>query len=261
MDMIELSNLLTPAVLFLIFLALLLRCRNSRSDSTGKVEMDRIKKKMDGLLREITAELEKSLRKYINGKFVALKQEMREYINQNIQSPPPLPTGGEEVTEPTAYFIDDEIASPPDFPGGDAVKTCLRIYNSTLTDPDQERHFRREYTPERIDVPNAMERRQDRYLEPKFKSDDRGDFIVVAIKENDSNTYAVFPYFGLTIKRSNYDAGAVGTVFKCPGFNQLYKYKIIVVKKPAIFTPEGYGNWSLVTPGELEIYTGDEEKQ
>lgn len=266
MDLTGLSDLLTPAVLFLIFLAILVCCRSRREKTTVKGKMigekhqERVAPSPD-LDDEQLKDLQENLERYIDIKLSQFKKEILGIIERTMQKPPHPPeiepdqTTGTKDMEPMPDHSIDEVEVEPDPGLSRVVSSCVAIYNEAIDNPEDERRFRKEYRPERIDIPNAMERLRDPDLEPLFVSADNGDLFVVELKDEDSTSYAVFPRFGLTISSANYYAGAMGVVFNCPGFKLQYNYKIKGVVRPAFFQRGRGSRWELSKPGELLIFS------
>lgn len=270
MDLAGLADLLTPAVLFLIFLAILVCCRSRRDEHTVKGKMiggknqDRDKKPSD-LSDKQLRDLQENLERYIDIKFSRFEKEIRGLIERMTPKPPtgkfePGRTSGEGAARAAPGLAVDEVEVEPDPMQSYTVRACVEIYNTAINNPAEEGHFMKKYNPMLIDVPNAMQRLRNSDLEPIFVSADKGDFFLIELSDEGSTSFAVFPRLGLTISRSNYESGAISQVFKCPGFNPQFIFKITAVVKPAYFLRGRSNRWDIMTQGKLSILSDEYEE-
>jgi hypothetical protein len=134
------------------------------------------------------------------------------------------------------------------------VSEATSTYNRAQQDDFAREQFRENFTPLRLGTANAVQRRQDPNLAPEFRQANDGDFF--AIKGESLGCYEVFPRFGLVIKDSSFNAGAIKEVFNCPNYNPHYSYANFKVQHPAVFRQDG-ATWQLITPGALELGQGE----
>jgi hypothetical protein len=114
--------------------------------------------------------------------------------------------------------------------------------------------FRGKYQPLRIGTVNATERRRDPNMRAEFREASDGNFF--AIKLEDQSDYLVIPGFDIAVKHTSYEAGAIGEIFNCPGYNSDLSYLCVKVRRPAVFKVSGQ-NWMLDKPGELDLGPGE----
>lgn len=132
-----------------------------------------------------------------------------------------------------------------------AYLELCRLYNAGLNDQIARSEFKSKYAPITISVVNAVERRRDETLPPEFQTASEGNFL--AVRLDSAGQYAVFPRFNLILAAVSYGSGAIGEVFKCPGFDQHSKYQNIKVEAPAIFVARGGDSWQKETDGILTL--------
>jgi hypothetical protein len=137
------------------------------------------------------------------------------------------------------------------------VQNFCRLYNSGVDDSSRRQEFRELYAPIRIRTANAMERRRDLKVEPKFQTASDGDFYVVRLQELGNSQYLVVPRFDLTFEESSYGPGAMGVVFQCPNYDAQSRYSHVKLERPAIFKPDGEQTWKLHLKGLLNLGEGD----
>ena len=108
----------------------------------------------------------------------------------------------------------------------------------------------------RIDVVNALERRNNPNEPPRFEAYEAGNFLACYI--DSEGLYAVVPVYGLTLEYSIYGPGAFGEVFDCPNFNFQHYYQDLKVIRPAIFESDStQQQWTLKEKGELNLGSGE----
>lgn len=133
-----------------------------------------------------------------------------------------------------------------------ALQVFCNIYNNR-----QEGQLRMNYqTSYRIQVSNALERRENPNNTPIFETNERGKFWAFYIE--DEKLYAVVPAYSLTLERSVYGPGGFSEVFECPDFDFHSRYKNLRVIKPGIFEPDSNRqHWTLIEKGQLDLgYSG-----
>jgi hypothetical protein len=123
-----------------------------------------------------------------------------------------------------------------------------------VDDRNRRGEFQERFHPLRIGTVNASDRRRDPNLPPEYREASDGNFL--AIEESRRLGYLIVPRFDLTIKEANYEAGAIGTVFYCRGWDPLLSYSRVMLRRPAIFEKNGNA-WSLKSAGVLELGQGE----
>ncbi|MBI1923907.1 hypothetical protein HYR99_06615 [Candidatus Poribacteria bacterium] len=130
------------------------------------------------------------------------------------------------------------------------------LYNVAVEDSNARDEFIRRYQPIQISVANAMERRRDSSIEPRFQTADGGGYYAVAVEEN--MPYVIVPRFDLTFQDSLYREGAMGQVFECPNYDVRQHYPRVKVVKPALFEPDSAKqHWTLKEKGQLDLGPGE----
>lgn len=150
----------------------------------------------------------------------------------------PLP----DVPEPPQYLESETSEQIPQI-----LKEFCELYNAGDRRQLQERY----QLCCQISVANALERRQNADVPPRFERSSNGKFLAYYIQTED--LYVVVPAHHVVLERSSYGPGAFGEVFKCPGFNDLYRYKTQVIQ-PAYFTPDyTKERWEFKKKGKLTL--------
>ncbi len=152
----------------------------------------------------------------------------------------------EESAQEPALLLD-----PPS--GSDALEVIRASYNPGVLDKSAREVFRARFSPVLIGVANSGERVKKPGTLPVFEINDGGDYFAVPI---DSARYAVVPRFGLTFQDGNYGTGAMGEVFRCPGYRPSLRYPAVSVVKPAVFELEPGKGWTIKQTGELDLGQG-----
>lgn len=137
---------------------------------------------------------------------------------------------------------------------GSAVDTLLQLYNSAVEDRGLRSNFRGKFQPIRIGTLNAPERRRDPNLPAEFREASDGNFF--AVKLEGQSDYLVVLGFDVTVKHTSFEAGAIGQIFECPGYDPDLSYLSVKVRRPAVFKVSGQ-NWELRHQGELELGPGE----
>ena len=98
------------------------------------------------------------------------------------------------------------------------------------------------------------ERRRDSNLPPEFKEAPHGNFLAVRLEGQ--TDYLVVPAFDVAVKRNSFEAGAIGHIFQCPGYDPNLSYSFVKVRKPAVFK-SSVETWQLQEQGELDLGPGE----
>ncbi len=146
-----------------------------------------------------------------------------------------------------------EIEKPP-------LEQFVELYNRSVKDHSIRSEFNNKYRPIRMGVTNFEARRIDLKVEACFENWESGDYLIVELELNGEPKYASVPRFDLPIQDVNYSIGAIGMVFKCPGYNPKLQYIDVLVVSPAFFKQEKSSNqWKLETQGELKLGQGKQK--
>ena len=235
-------NTITPTIqmLFILFFSVILlllflkytkttkKEKYRMSDNPLEQEIERVRKE----LSQIQTDLDRSLQQYINLQIQKLREELLEVIQSRKDSSPPQQSSSHPVAE---RLYDTQSSSP--------IAHCTVMYNQALESTEAQNRFKKEFSITLVDVPNAMECRRNPALEPIFESADNGIFMVVELRDEGKNYYAVFPSFELTVTKSEYDASAISRLFRCHNFDPEAHNKIAEVAEPAFFNPKDGHTW------------------
>lgn len=130
----------------------------------------------------------------------------------------------------------------------------IDLYNRAVTDNFAREQFREQYQPLRVGTVNAVERTRNPNIDAEFRETTDGIFFALAIPGK--NEYAVVPRLGVTIEAVSFNAGAVGEVFDCPGYEAGLFYSRYRVRQPATFKRDGE-RWELLKRGALDLGPND----
>ena len=198
------------------------------SDNHLEEEVEKVKKQ----LSQATSDHDRSMQQYIDLQIQKLREELLAIINSKLGN-----TSSYQMIQP------QRTESPSgDYPASPLAR-CTMMYNQSLHDSDAQYRFKREFSPIKVDVPNAMERRRNLSIEPIFGTSDNGIFMVVELREEGKTLYAVFPYFELTVNQPDYEVTAISRLFKSHNFNPDISNKVAEVKEPAFFTKKDMQSW------------------
>jgi hypothetical protein len=225
----------------IVFFVFELKRGRFKKDEKGP-EVEKPEKKPEVDVSEIYLEL----KQHIDCQFKEFEKKIQDFLADWLKKSMP-PEDNKRLMPSTEVDNDRETVESKD------LAACIRLYNAAIQNSERQIEFERGFNPVRVDVANAMFRRRNPNLEPEFGSKDSGDFLVVEIEDDGSRRFAVFPRFGLTISEANYRSGAVGEVFRCPGFDSQRHYTIFRVISPAFFSREQWEQWKLIETGELEL--------
>jgi len=132
--------------------------------------------------------------------------------------------------------------------------SLIDFYNQAVENRNIRGEFQERFHPLRIGTINASDRRRDPSLPPEYREASDGNFL--AIEDSRRMSYLIVPRFDLTIKETNYGAGAIGTIFNCSRWDPLLSYSRVTLERPAVFEKSGE-IWLLKTPGVLDLGQGD----
>jgi len=150
-------------------------------------------------------------------------------------SPPPVQVSVDVVVEPSQVPL-------------------IELYNQAVDNRNRRGDFQERFHPLRIGTINASDRRRDPSLPPQYREASDGNFL--AIQEPRRMDYLVVPRFDLTIKEANYEAGAIGNVFECRGWDPSLSFSRVILRRPAIFEKNGDA-WNVKLPGVLDLSEGE----
>jgi len=130
------------------------------------------------------------------------------------------------------------------------MQIFCRRYNDEVDGLNRE--FTDYYRPTRIGVENAMDRRKNPDISPKFITAPDGDYY--AIENERDRQFMVVPRLGMVFQESSYGPGAMGFVFECPDYNPQLRYHQVKVVEPAFFEPDSARQyWKLRDKGKLDL--------
>ena len=132
--------------------------------------------------------------------------------------------------------------------------TLIDLYNQAVENRNVRGEFQERFHPLRVGTINASDRRRDPSLPPEYREASDGNFL--AIEDSRRMSYLVVPRFDLTIKETNYGAGAIGTIFNCSRWDPLLSFSRVTLQRPAVFEKSGE-TWLLKTPGMLDLGQGE----
>ncbi len=98
-------------------------------------------------------------------------------------------------------------------------------------------------------VLNARDTFTDRTVAPRFGLLSNGNYWLL---KDEGGVGFVVPKLGIVFQSSHHDTEAMGTVFKCEGYQPGYIYRRITLRKPARFANQG-DLWELQDPGAIEL--------
>jgi hypothetical protein len=132
--------------------------------------------------------------------------------------------------------------------------TLIDLYNRAVENRNVRGEFQERFHPLRVGTINASDRRRDPSLPPEYREASDGNFL--AIEDSRRMSYLVVPRFDLTIKETNYGAGAIGTIFNCSSWDPLLSFSRVTLQRPAVFEKSGE-TWLLKKPGMLDLGQGE----
>lgn len=206
---------------------------------------------VDSRLTELNREL-----KYLKDRQRQIDESLKLLESKIAHSATPATSERRSEWNYPAQSLDN--ASPtPKMDESSPLQELVSTYNAALGNETERSRFRDIYRVSRIGVQNAMERRRDSSLPPLFQTASEGDYYAIDIRDQGSSKFAIVPRFDLTLQESNYILGAIGTVFRCSGFNANLRYRHFKLDRPAFFSRGFDESWNLVEPGELNIGEGE----
>ena len=167
------------------------------------------------------------------------------------QAQPPPSAMNIDGTQPTIVRRKDTEAAPNP---GNIADVLVQLYNRAVDDRGLRSDFRGRFQLLRIGTVNATERRRDPNLIAEFRESSDGNFF--AVKIEGQSKYLVILGFDVAVKHTSFEAGAIGEVFNCPGYDADLSYLFVKLHKPAVFQVNGE-NWELHQKGELDLGPGE----
>lgn len=168
-------------------------------------------------------------------------QQQDNWVQQEVE-----PTPDRETEKPES--LPEELPLPEE-----GLDPWVKEYNQALNSEANQNRFLDKYRPIRVDVINALERRRRANVEPLYQTAYNGDYYVIEVQEQGQTLYPVLPRFDLTIKESNYKAGAFSEVFEFFNYENDSLHRVRKVLKCAFFSKKRHENWELLSRGEIEL--------